>query len=165
MDGNYPGTIEKLCLELPDVDKFRPIHQLDFATSGVLLVGISKAAAARARKAFDSGRVRKCYVALLEVGSVILLKSVVMSGCSSASGKRQDPKHVQYGPAWSHNNSRGQGEMTESEIFIDEPISSYEGPATLPPRGEPGTHRGARDFRMMVGGGGGCISLSVPVCL
>lgn len=67
MDGNFPGTIEKLCLEQPDLDKFRPIHQLDFATSGVLLIGMSKPAAARARKAFDSGRVRKCYLAILEV--------------------------------------------------------------------------------------------------
>ena len=67
MDGDFPGTIEKLCLELPDVEKFRPIHQLDFATSGVLLIGMSKAAAARARKGFESGRVKKCYLAILEV--------------------------------------------------------------------------------------------------
>lgn len=45
-------------------------------------------------------------------------------------------------------------------MYIDEPISSYEGPTTLPPRGDPGTHRGARDFRMMVGHGGGCIDQS-----
>jgi 23S rRNA-/tRNA-specific pseudouridylate synthase len=36
MDGNFEGTIEKLVLQLTDVVKFRPIHQLDFATSGVL---------------------------------------------------------------------------------------------------------------------------------
>ena len=66
MDGDFPGTIEKLVADLPHVDKFRPVHQLDFATSGVLLLGLSKTAAARARKAFDSGRVRKCYLALLE---------------------------------------------------------------------------------------------------
>jgi 23S rRNA-/tRNA-specific pseudouridylate synthase len=67
MDGDFPGTIEKLCLELPDVEKFRPIHQLDFATSGVLLIGMSQVAAAQARKSFDSGRVKKCYLAILEV--------------------------------------------------------------------------------------------------
>jgi hypothetical protein len=31
----------------------------------------------------------------------------------------------------------------------------YEGDATLPSRGDEGTHSGARDFRMMVGHGGG----------
>jgi 23S rRNA-/tRNA-specific pseudouridylate synthase len=36
MDGNFEGTIEKLVLQLTDVEKFHPIHQLDFATSGVL---------------------------------------------------------------------------------------------------------------------------------
>lgn len=32
----------------------------------VLLLGLDKATAARARKAFDSGRVKKCYLAILE---------------------------------------------------------------------------------------------------
>ena len=112
MDGDYEGTVEKLVSQLPGVDKFRPIHQLDFATSGLLLLGLSKQSAAQARKAFDSGRVRKCYVAILE------------------------------------------GTMESPEIWVDEPIARYEGPAILPPRGEEGTHGGARDFRMMVGSGG-----------
>jgi 23S rRNA-/tRNA-specific pseudouridylate synthase len=98
-------------LERTDVDKFRPIHQLDFATSGVLLLGTDKQSAAHARKMFDSGRVRKCYLAILE------------------------------------------GRMETREAWVDAPIAMYEGPATLPPRGEPGTHGGAGDFRMMIGNG------------
>lgn len=31
------------------------------------MLGLDKASAARARRAFDSGRVRKCYLALVEV--------------------------------------------------------------------------------------------------
>ena len=41
----------------------------------------------------------------------------------------------------------------ERELEIDAPICRYEGRATLPPRGAPGTHRGAADFRMAVGDG------------
>ena len=28
MDGDYEGTVEKLVLQLPGVEKFRPIHQV-----------------------------------------------------------------------------------------------------------------------------------------
>lgn len=48
--------------------------------------------------------------------------------------------------------------MEKREVWVKEPIAMYEGDATLPPRGDEGTHSGARDFRMMVGHGGGCES-------
>ena len=47
------------------------------------------------------------------------------------------------------------GIMEKREVWVKEPIAMYEGDATLPPRGDEGTHSGARDFRMMVGHGGG----------
>jgi 23S rRNA-/tRNA-specific pseudouridylate synthase len=48
----------------PD-NELRPCHQLDYATSGVLLVARSKAAASSARQSFEDRKVDKAYLALL----------------------------------------------------------------------------------------------------
>jgi 23S rRNA-/tRNA-specific pseudouridylate synthase/isopenicillin N synthase-like dioxygenase len=44
---------------------FRPVHQLDFATSGVLCVALSKKAAAAASRLFESRQTSKLYLALV----------------------------------------------------------------------------------------------------
>ena len=44
---------------------FRPVHQLDFATSGVLCVALSKKAAAAASRLFESRQTSKLYLALI----------------------------------------------------------------------------------------------------
>lgn len=46
-------------------NELRPCHQLDYATSGVLLVARTKAAAARARVGFENRLVHKTYTAVL----------------------------------------------------------------------------------------------------
>ncbi|KAL7581496.1 hypothetical protein ACA910_022065 [Epithemia clementina (nom. ined.)] len=48
----------------PD-NEMRPCHQLDYATSGVLLVARSKAVANHARKLLESRKVRKAYLAVV----------------------------------------------------------------------------------------------------
>ena len=57
------STIARFC----DVqgNELRPCHQLDYATSGVLLVARSKVTAARARTAFEDRNVHKMYTAVV----------------------------------------------------------------------------------------------------
>lgn len=74
MDGDFHHTVEKLVLHHmhtirfdTTTDGFRPrfVHRLDYATSGVLLVGLSKHAAAVAASQFERRDVKKVYIALV----------------------------------------------------------------------------------------------------
>ncbi|KAL4168100.1 hypothetical protein KRP22_011504 [Phytophthora ramorum] len=66
LDGAFDVTIEKaLARDYPEVDKFRWIHQLDFATSGVLVVGASKEATATGCRLFREKQVQKEYLAVI----------------------------------------------------------------------------------------------------
>lgn len=89
MDGNYPATVQKLLLywypppslletkekdlleivsnmSNPPVDlELRHCHQLDYATSGVLLLARSKQAANVAMQAFRDRKVEKAYLAMV----------------------------------------------------------------------------------------------------
>jgi 23S rRNA-/tRNA-specific pseudouridylate synthase len=89
MDGAYPSTVQKLLLywypppsitsngdahlldrisqlHTPVKDnELRPCHQLDYATSGVLLVARSREAAAAATEAFASRSAQKKYLAIV----------------------------------------------------------------------------------------------------
>lgn len=62
----------QLCSSLPDlVDKrtvhgFRNVHQLDYATSGLLVFGLTKKAAGAAGRAFEKRLVSKWYLALVD---------------------------------------------------------------------------------------------------
>ena len=61
-------TVEKL-INLAQIDHInvkRFVHQLDYATSGILLIGLSKASTAIACRSFEAGSAKKSYVALLE---------------------------------------------------------------------------------------------------
>jgi hypothetical protein len=69
MSGNFSITVEKLMqhwirgIEIKDL---KWIHQLDYATSGVLCVGLNRKAAALASCAFASRTVQKQYLAVLQ---------------------------------------------------------------------------------------------------
>lgn len=74
MDGDFQHTVEKLILHYmhtigfdTTTEGFRPrfVHRLDYATSGVLLVGLSKHAAAVAASQFERRDVKKVYIALV----------------------------------------------------------------------------------------------------
>jgi 23S rRNA-/tRNA-specific pseudouridylate synthase len=86
MDGDYPATLHKLLWywyrpaslkdnadyfrEYPKLNSIpdttiRPCHQLDYATSGVLLVARSQRAAKLACDAFQQRRISKAYVAIV----------------------------------------------------------------------------------------------------
>jgi 23S rRNA-/tRNA-specific pseudouridylate synthase len=88
MDGPFPSTVQKLLHHwynapppatitnddddagervAPVVEKFRPCHQLDYATSGVLLVARNAISANRAREMFEGRHpgLRKSYVAVV----------------------------------------------------------------------------------------------------
>jgi 23S rRNA-/tRNA-specific pseudouridylate synthase len=58
------STIPRHC-DVTD-NELRPCHQLDYATSGVLLIARSKATASRARNAFENRRVQKSYTAVVQ---------------------------------------------------------------------------------------------------
>ena len=61
-------TMEKLLINSiqPEMKTIRFVHQLDFATSGVLLVGLIKSSTANACRAFENGSAKKSYLAILE---------------------------------------------------------------------------------------------------
>ena len=70
MDGDFDVTVEKLLLswKLPGVESsanIKWVHQLDFATSGVLCVALHRKAAAAASLAFSLRQTKKRYLALL----------------------------------------------------------------------------------------------------
>jgi len=67
IDGARPATLEALLKKLhPEFRELRFCHQLDYATSGLLLLAKSRSAAAAARDAFDTRMVEKRYQALVE---------------------------------------------------------------------------------------------------
>lgn len=49
----------------PDIPKFRNVHQLDYATSGVYVLALTKSAAALAARQFQQRLVKKTYLALV----------------------------------------------------------------------------------------------------
>ena len=59
MDGDFELTVEKLVRRLapPVAGPVRFVHQLDFATSGCLMIALDKATAARMRRCFDAREV------------------------------------------------------------------------------------------------------------
>ena len=69
MTGNFKITVEKLLLywiKGVEVKDLKWIHQLDYATSGILCVGLNRKAAALASCAFASRTVQKQYLAVLQ---------------------------------------------------------------------------------------------------
>ncbi|CEP09287.1 hypothetical protein [Parasitella parasitica] len=67
---NYANTIEPsveslLKEQFPEIEKFRNVHQLDYATSGVFVLALNKKAAAAASKLFRERAVKKTYLALV----------------------------------------------------------------------------------------------------
>ncbi|KAJ8598891.1 hypothetical protein CTAYLR_010274 [Chrysophaeum taylorii] len=60
-----PNALALLRRLLPAKTEVRHCHQLDYATSGVMLYALSKKAAAAAAKLFEARRVHKSYVALV----------------------------------------------------------------------------------------------------
>lgn len=69
MNGDFSVTVEKLMLHwIPGIriDELKWIHQLDYATSGVLCVGLNKKSAAVASAAFEARTVNKQYLAVLQ---------------------------------------------------------------------------------------------------
>jgi 23S rRNA-/tRNA-specific pseudouridylate synthase len=74
MDGDFNVTIQKLLLQwIPDstLDCIKWVHQLDYATSGVLCVARNKDAAAIASSSFANRCTNKQYIAILQ-GRLIL---------------------------------------------------------------------------------------------
>jgi len=69
MDGAFDVTIQKLLVHWypgSTSASFKWVHQLDFATSGILCVALNRKAAAAASMAFAERRVKKQYLALIE---------------------------------------------------------------------------------------------------
>lgn len=71
MDGEFKHTVERFVFAYMaeqtgvKVDKVRLVHRLDYATSGVVLVSVTKVATAIAAAQFEARTVRKVYIALL----------------------------------------------------------------------------------------------------
>jgi 23S rRNA-/tRNA-specific pseudouridylate synthase len=69
MDGEFDITIEKLLctwFQTDDPKRFKWIHQLDYATSGVLAVGLTKEGTSAAGSAFEHRFTEKYYLAVLQ---------------------------------------------------------------------------------------------------
>lgn len=66
IDGDFPITVEKLVrngLSIP-MDKFRLCNQLDYSTSGILVLGKSKSGARNCNKLFSERKTSKYYLAI-----------------------------------------------------------------------------------------------------
>lgn len=91
MDGEFDHTVEKFVLSLvasqgdEKIDKVRLVHRLDYATSGVVLVALSKVSTAIAATQFESRAVRKSYLAILH-GHIAAAKSVMTWNWAIANG-------------------------------------------------------------------------------
>eukprot|EP01040_Poterioochromonas_malhamensis_P019042 gene19042-22393_t len=68
MDGSFPITIEKLVAKWTNrgVKDIKWMHQLDFATSGILCIGLHRDAVAAVVSSFEHRTVRKAYLAVLQ---------------------------------------------------------------------------------------------------
>lgn len=68
MDGNFPVTIEKLVAKWTNrgIKDIKWMHQLDFATSGALCIGLSREAVSAVVSSFEHRSVRKAYLAVLQ---------------------------------------------------------------------------------------------------
>lgn len=68
MDGNFPITIEKLVAKWTQrgVKEIKWMHQLDFATSGILCIGLHREAVAAVVSSFEHRSVRKAYLSVLQ---------------------------------------------------------------------------------------------------
>jgi 23S rRNA-/tRNA-specific pseudouridylate synthase len=79
-------------VQYPDLfdNELRPVHQLDYATSGVLLVAKSKPAAARARKWFEQRQIIKTYSAVL-LGHVPTTTTTTTTSSSISSSELFQP--------------------------------------------------------------------------
>jgi len=67
MDGDFPVTVLKIAHALIEaLDKPRWIHRLDYATSGVIVIGLTKLGAGNSGKLFQKRKTKKIYVALLK---------------------------------------------------------------------------------------------------
>eukprot|EP00126_Sphaerothecum_destruens_P008762 Sdes_comp20332_c0_seq1m14056 len=91
MTGDFPVTVEKLlAAEFPNQPKFFWVHQLDYATSGVLCVALHQKAAAQACRVFATRLAFKSYIALVN-GHVcpedLLRKGLVSTIPNEASSK------------------------------------------------------------------------------
>lgn len=81
MDGHFNVTIQKLLLQwIPEstLDSIKWVHQLDYATSGVLCIARNKDAAAIASSSFANRCTEKQYIAILQ-GRLILDNWPLMS--------------------------------------------------------------------------------------
>jgi 23S rRNA-/tRNA-specific pseudouridylate synthase len=68
MDGDFDMTVQKMLLaKFPDRGVPKNVHQLDYATSGVMLWAYSRDAARCMAQAFEARTVSKAYLALVEV--------------------------------------------------------------------------------------------------
>ncbi|GBG24642.1 Tubulin monoglycylase TTLL3 [Hondaea fermentalgiana] len=68
LDGDFPVTVENFVKKIIPEEAKRPrwVHQLDFATSGVLCIGLCRRGAGNASKLFQERLTRKYYVALVK---------------------------------------------------------------------------------------------------
>ncbi|KAI7904360.1 pseudouridine synthase [Cokeromyces recurvatus] len=60
-----PSVESILKEQFPEITKFRNVHQLDYATSGIFVLALNKKAAAVASKLFSERKVKKTYLAIL----------------------------------------------------------------------------------------------------
>ncbi len=68
IDGDFPVTVEKLVRVGRGIsmDKFRLCNQLDYSTSGALVLGLSKKGTSKTNELFSNRKTNKWYIALGE---------------------------------------------------------------------------------------------------
>ncbi|CAM9343769.1 unnamed protein product [Choristocarpus tenellus] len=149
MDGNFDVTVVNLVRHwVPAVaDKdLKWVHQLDFATSGVLCIGLNKRAAARACQAFQEFRARKVYLAVVE--GVVDPSSYQIRSCNDVNGAWGEGSSATVGEgAWGKKRTKkgesGVQHKPTHSFFVEEQqrlLRSLELGATLTPAEEAVAH-------------------------
>eukprot|EP00903_Cladosiphon_okamuranus_P021476 g19743.t1 len=132
MDGSFDVTVEKLirhwCPTLEEKD-LKWVHQLDFATSGVLCVALHHESAARGCEAFRERRAHKTYLAVVE--GAVDAEGVPRreeepkgwgEGKDGAGGRKRRPDSVQHTPA--HGFFQRKKDRLLRAIELGEPLSA-----------------------------------------
>lgn len=96
MDGDFTHTVEKLLADSVgiSVTDIKFVHQLDYATSGVLMLGLSRVFAGMASVQFQRREIEKEYVALVhghvmcEKGEDCIKFSEAIAGVTNGQGEK-----------------------------------------------------------------------------
>ncbi len=92
MSGNHFKTIANALVQnitpssLPDATKPQPVHRLDFATTGLLLVGKTSSSIRALNKQFENKSIKKTYITIT-IGDMTHTEGIITSNVDNKSSQ------------------------------------------------------------------------------